>query len=128
MSDTQIDRILSQDEIVPSSGFVGSVMDAVRQEAAAPLPIPFPWKRALPFIVLGVGALALAAIVTIIAISNLNGALTASKAPDVTSMLSVSRSSLMQGSLGSALRWCGLSLVAAFISVMLSLRLAGGES
>jgi len=44
-----LDRILSKEqEILPSSGFVTSVMDAVRREAAGPRPIPFPWKRALP--------------------------------------------------------------------------------
>jgi hypothetical protein len=48
MRDDDIDRILSKEqEIIPSSGFVGSVMDAMEREAAAP-PIPFPWKRALP--------------------------------------------------------------------------------
>lgn len=59
MSD-ELDRMISrEDEIVPSSGFVSSVMDAVRQEAAASQstafpPIPFPWVRALPgFIALG---------------------------------------------------------------------------
>ena len=50
----EMDRILSgEDEILPSSGFTVSVMDAVRREAAAPPPIPFPWKRALPGLVLG---------------------------------------------------------------------------
>jgi hypothetical protein len=35
----EIDRILSrQDEIVPSSGFAASVMEAVRREAAVPPP------------------------------------------------------------------------------------------
>jgi hypothetical protein len=44
-----IDHILSTDgELVPSSGFLASVMDRVREEAAAPPPIPFPWKRFLP--------------------------------------------------------------------------------
>jgi hypothetical protein len=47
MSD-EFDRIMSEDEILPSSGFAASVMEAVRREAAAPPPIPFPWKRALP--------------------------------------------------------------------------------
>ncbi len=48
----EINRILSrEDEILPSSGFTVSVMDAVRREAAAPPPIPFPWKRALPGLV-----------------------------------------------------------------------------
>jgi hypothetical protein len=51
-----IDRILSTDgELVPSSGFLASVMDRVREEAAAPPPIPFPWKRALPGVLLAVG-------------------------------------------------------------------------
>jgi hypothetical protein len=44
----EFDRIMSEDEILPSSGFAASVMEAVRREAAAPPPIPFPWKRALP--------------------------------------------------------------------------------
>jgi hypothetical protein len=49
MKDQEFDRILSSEaELVPSSGFASAVMDAVRQEASAPPPIPFPWKRALP--------------------------------------------------------------------------------
>jgi len=37
-----------EEDIVPSSGFTASVMDAIRREAAVPPPIPFPWKGALP--------------------------------------------------------------------------------
>ena len=48
MERDDLDRFLSHDEIVPSSGFVARVMDAVRVEAAAPPAIPFPWLRALP--------------------------------------------------------------------------------
>ncbi len=49
MRDADLDRILSkEEEILPSSGFAASVMEAVGREAAAPPPIPFPWKRALP--------------------------------------------------------------------------------
>ncbi len=49
MKNEDLDRILSADQdIVASSGFVASVMSAVRDEASAPPPIPFPWKRALP--------------------------------------------------------------------------------
>jgi hypothetical protein len=52
MKRDEIDQILSQqEEILPSSGFSASVMDAIRQEAATPAPIPFPWSRALPGIV-----------------------------------------------------------------------------
>ena len=48
----ELDRILSQCEtIVPSSGFTARVMEAVEQEALAPPPIAFPWKRAVPGLV-----------------------------------------------------------------------------
>jgi hypothetical protein len=48
MKPEEIDRVLSGEaDIVPSSGFVGSVMEAVTAEAKAP-PMAFPWKRAWP--------------------------------------------------------------------------------
>jgi hypothetical protein len=51
-----LDRILAGDEeLIPTSGFLGSVMDRVREEASAPPPIPFPWKRAIPGIALAAG-------------------------------------------------------------------------
>ena len=37
--------------IAPSSGFAAAVSDALRAEAAAPKPLPFPWLRALPGLV-----------------------------------------------------------------------------
>lgn len=48
--DTALDSALGadQDAILPSCGFAGAVMTAVRNEAAAHPPIPFPWRRALP--------------------------------------------------------------------------------
>ena len=53
---TEIDRILAAEEpLIPSSGFLASVMEGVREEAAAPPPIPFPWKRAVPGFVLVAG-------------------------------------------------------------------------
>lgn len=52
MRDDEIDRALAgEPEILPSSGFSRSVMDAVRADAEAPPPIPFPWKRLRPAIV-----------------------------------------------------------------------------
>jgi hypothetical protein len=49
MRQDDLDRILSKEqEIIPSSGFVNSVMDSVRREALTSAPIPFPWTRALP--------------------------------------------------------------------------------
>jgi hypothetical protein len=54
--ETEIDQILAgEEELMPSSGFLGSVMDRVRQEAALPAPIPFPWKLAVPGILLAGG-------------------------------------------------------------------------
>ena len=56
MTDERIDAILGEEEeLVPSSGFLASVMERVREEAAAPPPIPFPWKRAVPGFVVAVG-------------------------------------------------------------------------
>jgi hypothetical protein len=49
VQDTEIHRILAtEDALIPSSGFLASVMERVREESAAPAPIKFPWKRALP--------------------------------------------------------------------------------
>ena len=56
---SKLDRILTaEEELVPSSGFVASVMERVREEAAAPAPIPFPWKRVVPGAVVAVGGVA----------------------------------------------------------------------
>jgi len=54
--EAKIGRILAAEEkLIPSSGFMGSVMERVRQEAALPKPIPFPWKRAVAGILLAGG-------------------------------------------------------------------------
>jgi hypothetical protein len=59
MRDEEIDRALSaESDILPSSGFSRSVMNAVTREAEAPRPIPFPWKRLAPAVVAGVAGLA----------------------------------------------------------------------
>jgi hypothetical protein len=53
--DDAIDRTLAaEEELIPSSGFLAATMERVRDEAAIPAPIPFPWLRALPGIVLAV--------------------------------------------------------------------------
>ena len=52
----QIHRILASEEpILPSSGFLTAVMDHVEDEARMPAPIPFPWKRSVPGILLVAG-------------------------------------------------------------------------
>lgn len=58
-----LNQILGADEdLTPSSGFVASVMERVREEATAPKPIPFPWKRALPGMVVGASGFAWCAV------------------------------------------------------------------
>lgn len=53
-----IDCILAaEEELVPSSGFVAAAMERVREEAAVPAPIPFPWKRMAPGLVLAAGTI-----------------------------------------------------------------------
>jgi hypothetical protein len=122
MSDGDVDRILSRrDEILPSSGFVHSVMEAVHQEASAPPPIPFPWKRAAPFVILGVAALVLVA-VAVISVSHGGGG-TATRDVTVTPGLGL----FGDGGIGSGLRWTVLALVGAFVSVKLSMRLGGAS-
>ncbi len=44
-----LERILtSDDELQPMTGFSTRVMRAIREEAAAPAPLAFPWARFLP--------------------------------------------------------------------------------
>jgi hypothetical protein len=53
MNPDPIDQILAtEQELIPSSGFLASVMESVHEEASKPASIPFPWKRAVPGIVL----------------------------------------------------------------------------
>jgi hypothetical protein len=54
--EAEIEAILAgEEELMPSSGFVASVMDRVRQEAALPAPIPFPWMKIIPILLLAGG-------------------------------------------------------------------------
>ena len=51
-----IDRILAgEEELIPASGFLSSVMDRIHEEARMPAPMVFPWRRAVPGIVLAAG-------------------------------------------------------------------------
>jgi hypothetical protein len=120
-----MNRILSRnDEIRPSSGFTASVMEAVRREAAAPPPIPFPWKRALPGVVVAALVLAWILIAWIAVLSRLIGASTPPK-------LSISSPSvaplLFHGNMESAVGWSVLGLVIGLVSTILSLRFATSE-
>ena len=104
----EINRILSrEDEILPSSGFAVSVMDAVRREAAAPPPIPFPWKRALPGLVLAGFTLVLVLVAGVVAI----GQLDKTTAPPPSISLPSVLAPIFQGNMGSAAIWTLLTLL-----------------
>jgi hypothetical protein len=63
MRQDQLDTILAHDEeLIPTSGFLSSVMERVEDEVATPPPIPFPWKRAVPGILLAAAVLVWGAI------------------------------------------------------------------
>jgi len=121
----EIDRILSrQDEIVPSSGFAASVMEAVRREATVPPPIPFPWKRAMAGVVVGGLALALVLVAgTVALVQSGREATTAHFSMPVPFTLPP----MFNGGVESAAIWTVLALLLAFVSVKLSMRLAFGR-
>jgi len=120
----EVDRILSrEDEILPSSGFAVSVMDAVRREAAAPPPIPFPWKRALPGLVAGGLALAVVLVTGIVAIVQVGRTSTAAQFSLPSGMPPI-----FHGGIESAAIWTAMALLATLVSVKLSMRLASGRA
>jgi len=122
MKDDDMDRILlKQDDILPSSGFTASVMEAVRREASAPPPIPFPWKRALPVLLLAGVALVLMLVVGVVVIAQSSKQ---SLAPRVAASWTSMLPFLPQGALGTAVGWTALALLLAFVSVKGSMRLA----
>lgn len=122
MRDDDLDRILSTEpEIVPSSGFVVSVMDAVRRETAPP-PIPFPWKRALPgFAAAGFALVALFA-VTILLFAR--GIAVQPLPPRLLSALA----SMLEALNTVGASWIVLALLMSFASMRLATRLASGRT
>ncbi len=121
----EIDRILSrEEEILPSSGFAVSVMDAVRREAAAPPPIPFPWKRALPGMVVGGFVLALVLVTGVVDIAQL---VRASTAPNFPIASPAVLPTIFHGNLEYAAIWTVLALLVALASVKLAMRLGSGR-
>ncbi|MHB1958538.1 MAG: hypothetical protein ACYCO5_05845 [Acidobacteriaceae bacterium] len=131
MNDKDLDRVLRErEEIVPSSGFVASVMEAVQQEAAAAAPvpfppIPFPWKWALPGLMASV-ALAAGLIVRWIfsgaqGNASVGPATAALPAGDLFAMLphgQTAASTLL------ALEWSALALLVSLAAAWFSMKIA----
>jgi hypothetical protein len=110
MKDELLDRILATEEgLVPSSGFAASVMDRIREGAAAPPPIPFPWKRAIPGIVLATGVFGWGAV------ELTRQAVSAMRSAPVPFHLSASMSRPVEG-----VGWVAIALGASFASWTLS--------
>jgi hypothetical protein len=125
MNNDELDRMLSQsDDIQPSSGFAVSVMDAVRAEAAAPPPIPFPWTRALPVLLAAAVALIAVAVAGIAALEQ-----TSRQAlpPELATSLWSALAPYARSTVGTDVAWMAAALLAAFVSVKLSMRLASGR-
>jgi len=122
MRDADFDRILSKEEqILPSSGFTASVMEAVQREAAAPPPIPFPWKRALPGIC-AAGLLIVLIVVASIPLLRHEAAsrpLPAQWLPPIVSII--------QGWKTLGANWVALALVLSLISVKFSMHVASSR-
>lgn len=129
MKDDELDRVLSmQDELQPSSGFAASVMEAVRREAAAPPPIPFPWKRAWPGLV--VAGLALVVLVAVEVLQPSRGLIHPQFSMSLPSLLTPISGGTGSGwprSLESAMIWTGLALAGAWATVKVTMRLASGS-
>jgi hypothetical protein len=119
MRDDNFDRILSEEqEIIPSSGFVGSVMEAVRRAAATPPPIAFPWKRALPGVAV---ALLAVASVFVAGIALFTRGAAAQPLPVVVPS---SFALILEGAKTVRAGWIALALILSLASVKLSIRLA----
>ena len=122
MKQDPLNRTLSAETgIVPSSGFVSAVMDAVRREASVPSPIPFPWKRALP--ALAAGALALLAMIGVI-VKNIGGP--TSVASNQASLLPVLAHAVDIAKM-YGIGWILLAILVTLACVMLSMRLTTGS-
>jgi hypothetical protein len=110
-----VDRILAaEEELIPSSGFLATVMERVREEAATPAPIPFPWMRALP------GILLVALVIGWSGFELARAGLAAAR--------EISFTELHLATAGRALEpagWVALALAASLLSWLLSRRLAG---
>jgi hypothetical protein len=117
MRDDDIDRILAMNQqIVPSPGFVASVMDEVRHDAAMPLPIPFPWKRTLPGLSAAGIALASLLVTGVMLFQRpVTSALPAKLLSSISLVIAAGRA------IGAS--WIALALVVSFASVKLSVRL-----
>ena len=118
MRPDDLNRILSEDEVLPSSGFVANVMDAVCNEAANP-PIPFPWMRALP----GLAAAAVALLTIVVYLSTERVTAAPAFYADWHFLDPSAQSAAVLGA-----GWILSALLLTLGSVLLSMRITGSEA
>ena len=116
MTVDRMDEILGTEvELIPSSGFVSGVMERLREQAAAPPPIPFPWKRAVPGFVVVASVFGWSAV----EFARLIGSAVATlKLPPVHVLVAFVRPLAQAG-------WVVAALAVSFASWMLTRRVAG---
>jgi hypothetical protein len=124
-SKDNLDRILlEQDTLLPSSGFAASLMDTIQQQAAAPPPIPFPWKRALP----GIAALLVGVVILCrLAVSAIHG-MGQDSAPGVDWLAWLMSNAPSAVLIRTEVAPATLALAASFVCVAFCRRWAGGWS
>ena len=114
MTPDDIDRILAEGEqLVPSTAFELSVMEAVRQEATAPPRLAFPWRRAVPGFSALLGALAAALWHSTRMLDD----------PRATELFDGQIRALLAFAARGELQWIALAVVATIVSIVLPLRL-----
>jgi hypothetical protein len=140
-TDDQLDRMLSRnfgppdsrvahaESIEPSSGFAASVMERVREEAAAAAslgPIRFPWWRAVPGICMVV--LAVAVCVTLLTLASMGVVQLASHAfASATINPQGAITNWAETAMRLRLGWLVIGLLIAFVPFLLSRSLIAGR-
>jgi len=116
--DDEIERILDgEDEILPSSGFAASVMEAVHRDVITLPPLGFPWRRAMPGVVALLAAYGMATWRFIVALNN--------KTPNA--LFDEQLQQLFGVSMRSEIQWVIIAIALTIVSVLLPLRLMRGR-
>jgi ferric-dicitrate binding protein FerR (iron transport regulator) len=118
------------ESIEPSSGFAASVMERVREEAAAAAalgPIRFPWRRAVPGICMVVLAVAVCA--TLLMLASIGAVQLASHAASSATAAGprAAISEWTETAMRLHLGWLGIGMMIAFVPFTLSRGWMGGR-
>ncbi len=106
----ELERILTSDEeLQPMTGFSTRVMRAVKEEAAVPPPIAFPWARFLPGFLLNLGLLLGAAMWIILQ-------------PDTSPSAPPIAVEWLSGPQAQGLLWAGLTVIGTGVLAWLATR------